>query len=48
MASDSPPIGFFDRLSVMNRVLQSDAILSSAELAECNCPDDCQVDHENA
>jgi hypothetical protein len=32
----------------MNRLLRSTDGTSTAELAECNCPDDCLVDHENA
>jgi hypothetical protein len=32
----------------MNRLLRSSDVISTAELAECNCPDDCLVDHENA
>jgi hypothetical protein len=32
----------------MNRQLQWLEVLSTAEVAECECPDDCQVDHENS
>jgi hypothetical protein len=32
----------------MNRLIRSDEVMSTGELAECNCPDDCLVDHENA
>jgi hypothetical protein len=32
----------------MDRLLRSNDVISTSELAECNCPDDCQVDHENA
>jgi hypothetical protein len=32
----------------MNRLLRSGDVVTTAEVAECNCPDDCLVDHENA
>jgi hypothetical protein len=28
--------------------VRSSEVVSSAELAECNCPDDCEVDHDNS
>jgi len=32
----------------MNRLVRSSEVMSTAEVAECNCPNDCLVDHENA
>lgn len=31
----------------MDRLIQSDMAVITAQLAECNCPDDCERDHEN-
>jgi hypothetical protein len=31
----------------MDRLTRSDAV-DPGDLPECNCPDDCLVDHENA
>jgi hypothetical protein len=30
------------------RTIRTSDVVSSAELAECNCPDSCEVDHENS
>jgi hypothetical protein len=35
-------------LGAMNRLFQFDGSPPTSESAECNCPDDCLVDHENA
>jgi hypothetical protein len=32
----------------MDGEIRTADVVSSAELAECNCPDDCEVDHDNA
>jgi hypothetical protein len=32
----------------MNRLVRSSDVVVTAEVVECNCPDDCQVDHDNA
>jgi len=31
----------------MNRLIRSSEVIVTAEVAECNCPDDCEVDHDN-
>jgi hypothetical protein len=40
-------IGWIDRLENMDSLSRSQEILSSAEAAECSCPDPCERDHEN-
>jgi len=32
----------------MNRLIRSSDVVVAAEVAECNCPDDCLIDHDNA
>ena len=29
------------------RPIESDVVLTTAELAECTCPDPCECDHDN-
>ena len=32
----------------MNRLIQSSDVILTSDVAECNCPDDCLIDHDNA
>jgi len=32
----------------MDRLIRSSDVVIAAETVECNCPDDCLIDHENA
>jgi hypothetical protein len=32
----------------MNRLTRSSNVIVTAEVVECNCLDDCQVDHDNS
>ena len=41
-------IGSLDKLVRMNRLIRSSDVIVTAEVAECNCPDDCEVDHDNS
>jgi hypothetical protein len=45
--NDLPYIGWIDRLEDMDSLSRSQETLSSAEAAECSCPDPCERDHEN-
>jgi hypothetical protein len=41
-------IELLDNLGCMNRLIRSSEVVVTAEIAECNCPDDCEVDHDNS